>query len=190
MRDRDRRAEFEEVLDHLIQGTRIATLGTGGLCLPTCVLLERVLAATHPAYRFAVRLGALHVRSRDSAIDSILFDPRTPDGAEPAPGPLPPNAGFHVWLEDSEGELLDPSILLTLHGHGYHVDPDEYLLGGGRSFESEGVGFVYEELRELELIGVEETEGYLARAISFVLTGQGNPSRLGPNVLDLAWRSR
>ena len=68
------------------------------------------------------------------------------------------------------------------------MDLDGYFLGGGRRFEREGLVFVYDELPELELVGVDETEGHLARAVSFVLTGA--PRDLGPNRLDVAWRPR
>jgi hypothetical protein len=85
-------------------------------------LVERVLAEALPAHAFALRLGSLNVVPRDEGIGPISFDPRRPSGEVPSPGRLSADAPFHAWLEDSAGELLDPSILLTLHADQYDVD--------------------------------------------------------------------
>lgn len=76
-----------------------------------------------------------------------------------------------------------------MHDDGYDVDPQEYFLGGGRRFERHGLVFIYEELREMELLGVGDSEPRLVRAVSFVTTGQPHALALGPNVLDVAWRA-
>jgi len=183
-----RRATGEALIDHVVMRAQLAAQLAPGLCLPVCVLVQRVLAKTLPARGFALRLGSLHVLSRDPETGSISFDPRNPDGTTPAPGRLPSDTPFHAWLEDSRGELLDPSILVTLHAEGYDVDSETYVHGGGRDFDLQGLRFVYEELHELELLGVKESEEHLDRAVSFVLTGEPHAHNLGPNFLDLAWR--
>lgn len=179
--------EADEVLiDHIVTGAQFAVGRAPRHCLPMCMLVERLLARALPAFRYSIRLGALNVLSRDERVEGISFDPRGDDGQAPSPGVLPSGAAFHAWLEDGRGELLDPSILLTLHADGYDVDPAGYFLGGGRQFERHALVFIYEELKELKLIGVDESEDFLARAASFVL--RGHPLDLGANFFDLTWQ--
>lgn len=177
----------ELVVDHMVTGAQLAVGRAPRHCLPICALVERLLARALPMFRFELRLGALQVLPRDQSVSPIAFDPRDDEGRAPSAGPLPPDAAFHAWLEDARGELLDPSILLTLHADGYDVDPEGYFLGGGREFERYGLVFIYEPLRELELTGVEASEAFLVRATSFILTGR--PLDLGANFFDLVWRA-
>lgn len=144
-----------------------------------------MLSLLLPAARYELRLGALNVVPRGLA-EPISFDPRRDDGTAPNPGPLPPDEAFHAWLETPKGDLLDPSIFLTLHAEGYHVDRESYILAQGRKFVQHDLAFLYEELRELELVGLAESEAHLERAVSFVQSG--HPLDLGPNFLDVAWR--
>jgi len=158
---------------HLMQGR--------GLCLPMCVLLQRVLAIFIPQRLFHVRLGALNVfpLSNEAGLDSISYDPRGPDGID---------GGFHTWLEDNNGLLLDPSILMTLHADGYDVNPRNYLLDGRRRMPYGPLGLIYEELPNLELLGVEESEPALAAQMRFVLTGIP-PMEVLEIHLDVGWRA-
>jgi hypothetical protein len=179
--EKARQAEVhDQVLDKVV--VRVHGIVRGrGLCLPMCVLLQRVLAISVPQRPFHVRLGALYVGplTEDTGIGPISYDPRGPDGID---------GGFHAWLEDDGGQLLDPSILVTLHADGYDVNPESYLLDGRRRMPFGALGFVYEELSELELLGVEESEPALAAQVRFVLTG-GLPTRPLEIHLDVGWRA-
>ncbi|MEZ4447289.1 MAG: hypothetical protein R3B72_49885 [Polyangiaceae bacterium] len=104
-----------------------------GLCLPQCYLLRRVLAAHHPGHPFTLCLGALRVDPLDRG-QPILFDPRTDAGVDI-------DAGFHAWLEDEQGRMVDPSILVTLVAEGYAVDPTHIVLAGNQQFGNFGLRF-------------------------------------------------
>jgi hypothetical protein len=181
-----KREADERVIEKVVGRAQFAVRHAPGRCLPLCVLVQRVLSLALPAARYQLRLGALKVVPRGLA-DAIAFDPRREDGTTPNPGILPPDEAFHAWLETPTGGLLDPSIFLTLHAKGYRVDRESYVLAEGREFEQHDLAFVYEELRELELVGLAESEAYLDRAISFVQSG--HPLDLGPNFLDATWRT-
>jgi hypothetical protein len=185
---RQREAD-ERVIDSVVAKAQEAIRHAPGLCLPACVLIDRVLAELLPHFRFALHLGALSILSEGGAFPPRLFDPRRSDGSPPDAGVLPRGEGFHAWLESREGDLLDPTIFLTLAAEGYDVDPAEYPMSKGRRLERNGLEFVYEPLPQLELIGVAESEAHLRRAVSFVLTGSPPATHLGPNVLDVAWRA-
>lgn len=167
----------EAIIDRALGAARVAINGPR-LCLPMCVLVERILAQVLPAPHFSLRLGSLQVYPEDRRIDPIHFDPRTPDGID---------GGFHAWLEDTNGLLLDPSILVTLHADGYKVDPQSYFLVGGRNFILSGLRLIYEELPELELLGVEESEPHLARLMALAMRGELPPAP-GMIHLDVGWR--
>src|SRR5262249_49548948 len=126
----------ERIIDRALGVARVP-MHEAGLCLPMCVFLERLLAKVLPGPPFSIRLGALRVGSRDANVEGIWFDPRDPDGID---------AGFHSWLEDANGALPDPSICLTLHSHGYAVDPQHYLLATKRQFVHGVLSFTYDEL--------------------------------------------
>lgn len=170
----------DSAIDEAVSRVRWLVRGRG-LCLPMCVLLRRVLAAFVPRRPFHLRLGALNVGpiAKNSGIEAISYDPRGEDGIE---------GGFHAWLEDDRGRLLDPSILVTLHADGYDVDPDSYLLDGRRRMVHGQLGMIYEELPELELLGVESSEPALASQMGFICDGRALPQSLAI-YLDVGWRA-
>ncbi|MCK6536833.1 MAG: hypothetical protein L6Q84_28025, partial [Polyangiaceae bacterium] len=129
-----RERERDDVVDAAVGALRYAMPGPG-LCLPSCVLLQRLLRHFLPSEEFLLHLGSLHVRSQDSTASAITFDPRTPEGID---------GGFHAWLEDKAGKVLDPSIPVTLHDEGYDVNPDTYFLDCGRNFVRHGLLFTYD----------------------------------------------
>lgn len=165
----------DAAVDRAVESIRYAVQGSG-LCLPSCVLLQRVLAVALPGEPFVLRLGALHVQphTEDHEVGPIAFDPRGPDGVD---------GGFHAWLETSDGRVLDPSIAVTLCHEGYTVDPGTYCLDGGRKFTRDGLLFLYEELADLELINVEESEPQLAHLLHMAFTGE--PAPVGTVFLDV-----
>jgi hypothetical protein len=165
------------ILDRAVASARHA-VRSPRLCLPMCVLLERILVKVLPVPHFSLRLGSLQVHPEDKSVSPIAFDPRGPDGID---------GGFHAWLEDTNGALLDPSIFPTLDAEGYDVDADNYFIGGGRTFVRAGLVFVYEELPELELLGLEKSELQLARLMDFALLGEMSPP--GVIYLDVGWRT-
>ncbi len=173
-----KREAREAIIDRAIGAAQLAVSGSG-LCLPMCVLLQRILEMVLPPPRFSLRLGSLHVRPIDESIDPISFDPRTPEGIDI-------DAGFHSWLEDSNGRLLEPSAFLTLHSHGYAVDPDDYCLSDGPTFVHDGLRFRYEELSELELTGLAESEPHIAELMAYAMDGV--PPTPGHVYLDVVWR--
>ncbi|RYG16795.1 hypothetical protein EON82_24600 [bacterium] len=148
------------------------------LCLQMCVLLERILRMVLPSLTFGLRLGSVHVIPEDKTISPILFDPRGPRGID---------GGFHAWLETPDGRLLDPSILITLDADGYAVDPNRILLVHGRSVVRDELRFVYEDLPDLEVVGVEESEPHLARLMALAMSGA--PQAPGTIYLDVRWRA-
>lgn len=172
-----RERERDAIVDAAVGALRHAMPGPG-LCLPSCLLLQRLLGHFLPSETFRLRLGSLHVHPQDTTASAITFDPRTPEGID---------GGFHAWLEDKSGKVLDPSIAVTLHDEGYDVNPDTYFLDGGRNFVRHGLAFIYEELPELELIGVEESEPQLAHLERMALTGE--PAPAGTVYLDVRWRT-
>jgi len=178
MRNREARQKAQEtVIDQAVGAARVA-INNPGLCLPMCVLCERILAQVLPSPGFSIRLGSLHVSPEDRDVRPIAFDPRTPDGIE---------GGFHAWLEDRNGQLLDPSIFVTLHAEGFDTDAASYLLVQGRCFALTGLRFVYEELPELELLGLHESEPQLARLMALAMRGEPCPK--GTVYLDVGWRN-
>ena len=181
-----RREAHERVIDKVVGRAQFAVRHAPGRCPPLCVLVQRVLCVELPAARYELRLGALNVVPQRGLADPISFDPRRDDGTTPDQGPLRPDEPFHAWLETASGELLDPSILLTLHAEQYNVDPEGYILAQGRRFMQHDLGFLYDELPQLELVGLAESEGHLERAVSLVRFG--HPLDLGPNFLDVRWR--
>ncbi len=178
--EKARMAEAHDtIIDDAVSRVRWIVRGRG-LCLPMCVLLQRALAVFVPERPFRLRLGALNVAplSTDSGIEPISYDPRGVDGID---------GGFHAWLEDDHGRLLDPSILVTLHADGYDVNPESYLLDGRRRMPYDQIGLFYDELPELELLGVERSEPALAAQMEFVFTGRP-PSGVLAIHLDVGWR--
>lgn len=167
----------DAIVDVALGGVRLAMPGAG-LCLPTCVLLQRILAQSLPGSAFSLRLGSLQVHPQDGTASVITFDPRTPEGID---------GGFHAWLEDKAGKVLDPSIAVTLHDEGYEVDPNTYFLDAGRKFVRHGLLFIYEELPELELVGIEESEPHLAGLMALALDGE--VPEPGLIHLDVRWRN-
>ncbi|MEZ4444380.1 MAG: hypothetical protein R3B72_35225 [Polyangiaceae bacterium] len=153
-------------------------------CLPQCYLLRRVLAAHQPGHPFTLCLGGLRVDPLDGA-QSMLFDPRTDVGIDI-------NAGFHAWLEDEDGRMVDPSILWTLVAEGYAVDPTEIVVAESRRFVGFGLGFTYERLTELVLVGMEASEPHIARLERWVrlamLDIEPPPLEHGVVALDVEWR--
>jgi hypothetical protein len=165
-------------LDRGIRAARMAT-NSPGLCLPMCVLLGRILDEGFPAHGFSLRLGALHVVAKDEErFGRISFDPRGPGGIDD---------GFHAWLEDADGFLVDPSILVTLRSHGFEVNPDDYLVAKQRRFPDSELFFVYEELPELELLGLEASEPGLANFMALAMHGR-RPAGVVDILLDVGWR--
>ncbi len=57
-----------------------------------------------------------------------------------------------------------------------------------RQFVRHGLLFVYEELPELELVGVEESEPQLAHLMR--MAGTGEPAPPGTIYLDVRWCAR
>lgn len=177
-RDRSVKVEArEQVIDWAVSVAH-HVMPLRGLCLPQCVLVERLLGERLPPPQFTMKLGALRVFPEGSAGDPIFYDPRGPGGIED---------GFHAWLEQPDGRLLDPSICLTLHADGYDVNPAEYTIAGGRSFSSRGHVYLYEELADLEMIGLAETEPVLesCRRVAYGLP----PGPPGDCLLDVRWRN-
>jgi hypothetical protein len=170
-------AARELAIDRALGQVRRAVGGQQGLCLPMCVLAERILAQGVPPPRFALRLGSLHVYPEDEDFDPIAFDPRTPEGID---------AGFHAWLFDGQ-RILDPSIHLTLALKGYPVDPAGYVLSGGNRFALEGLRYLYEELPDLEMFGLEASEPHLNALMAFALGGE--LPLPGTLFLDVRWRA-
>ncbi|MCA9623867.1 MAG: hypothetical protein KC731_32820, partial [Myxococcales bacterium] len=112
-------------------------------------------------------------------------DPRTDVGIDI-------NAGFHAWLEDEHGRMVDPSILWTLVAEGYAVDPTEIVVAESRRFVGFGLGFTYERLTELVLVGMEASEPHIARLERWVrlamLDIEPPPLEHGVVALDVEWR--
>ena len=174
---RHRAGKQQAVIERTVAAVRFA-MPDVGICLPMCVLLKRFLARELPARPFFLRLGSLHVIPQDGTTDPVLFDPRGPGGID---------GGFHAWLEDDSGRLLDPSIHPTLSALGYRVDERNCFIDGGRSFVVDGLAFLYEELPDLEVIGLPESEPHLSRLEAFALTAQRSPP--GVIHLDVHWRT-
>jgi hypothetical protein len=173
-----RKERRRDIIDGAVAGARLA-LAEPGLGLPMCVLVERILATTLPPPRFTLRLGSLRVYPEDEGFDPFCLDPTGPDGID---------GGVHTWLEDPNGVLLDPSIMVTLAANGYEAHADEYVSMTGREFALSGLNFIYEELPDLELLGVREAEPHLARIVALVLSRAPitTPGRIA---LDVGWRS-
>jgi hypothetical protein len=170
----------EQIIDQAIGALRLP-YPDSRLCLQTCVLLERLLGQVLPPPRYSLRLGSLHVVPVAGPIGPIVFDPRGPDGID---------GGFHAWLQDENGQILDPSILVTLDREGYSVNPMSYFLVNSPQTELSGLRFIYEAIPDLQLLGLAESEEHLARAMEFAMTGIGHPGLLGECRLDLAWRTK
>jgi hypothetical protein len=170
----------DSIIDNAVSRVRWIVQGRG-LCLPMCVLLQRVLAVVVPGRAFHLRLGALNVGplAKATDVEPIAYDPRGQDGID---------GGFHAWLEDDHDRLLDPSILVTLHADGYDVDPESYLLDGRRRMPYGNLAMIYEELPELELLGVEPSEPALTAQMDFVLRGRPPTGPLKIQ-LDVGWRA-
>lgn len=181
----------DELLDRAVNALRFV-IPDPRQCLQSAFLLSRVLDAVARGHGFVLKLGSLHVIPEDQNHPEgpSIFDPREwPRGAD---GSLPPEAGFHAWLERRDGTLLEPSILLTLAGDGYDVRGDGYFTCGGRRTKLEGLWFVYEPLPDLQLVGVGPSEPHLALALKLALTGPSpglHRDALGPNYLDVKWRA-
>lgn len=173
---------YEAVVDDAVQDVRRVMPGRG-LCLPMCVLLQRVLAERLPHQPFRLRLGALTIlpRSPTAGIGPIVLDPRGPEGID---------AGFHAWLEDRHNGVLDPSILVTLAAEGYSVNPGSYLLGGPRKVAYGPLNLNYEEVSDLELRGLVESESALLTQMKWVNEGlpEVRPSVPIDIYLDVGWR--
>ena len=108
-RARDMKQEGRaRTLDLAIGVARVAINGPS-LCLPMCVLIERILARMLPPPSFSLRLGSLQLHAVAPGVEGICFDPRTAEGID---------GRFHAWLENPRGELLDPSIFVTLAARG------------------------------------------------------------------------
>lgn len=174
---RHRASKQLAVIERAVAAVRFA-MPDAGICLPMCVLLKRLLARELPARHFFLRLGSLHVIPQDGTLGPVLFDPRGPDGID---------GGFHAWLEDESGRLLDPSIHPTLGALGHRIDKCDCFIDGGRSFVVDGVAFLYEVLPELEVIGLPESEPHLSRLEAFALTAKRSPP--GVIHLDVRWRT-
>ncbi len=152
-------------------------IGGARLCLPMSVLLERILAVVHPTSTFRLRLGSLGVAPEGGG-PGICYDPRGDGGID--------NDGFHAWLEDEGKRLLDPSALISLKAGGFDVDDDVVLLQSSREFVHQRLRFVYEELSELEMFGVEESRPHLDGLLGLALNGIVPTS--GAIFLDVRWR--
>lgn len=152
-----------------------------GLCLPMAVVLERVLETLLPEDAFRVKLGSVHILPLDQTALPVSYDPRGPEGVD---------GGFHAWVEDRRGELLDPSIGITLAADGHDVDPEVLIQCAGRTFDAFERRFVYEEIENLELVGREAAEEYLATTVHVATTGGLPPGSPGVLVcpLDVRWR--
>jgi hypothetical protein len=147
-----RERERDQLIDLAVSGVRFATQGPR-LCLQMSVLLENLLGEVLPKDLFKVRLGSLHVFPTREDQDPITFDPRSPDGVD---------GGFHAWVEDRRGELVDPSIAPTLAAEGYAVDPADLIQCAGRSFTAFDLRFHYEPLDELELLNLDKSAHWIA----------------------------
>lgn len=165
------------LVQEAVARTRLA-IHDSHVCIAMCVLLQRVLVRLDPSSTFTLRLGSLHVIPHPPRSGRILFDPRGPDGID---------GGFHAWLEDTDGRVLDPSILQTLFEEGYAVDPLGYVIAAARVFDGFAMRFVYEELTTLELTGVDQSEPHLARLMIVVMEGRSQPA--GNIYLDVVWKS-
>jgi hypothetical protein len=171
--------ERDEVLDRAVGAVRSVVRGRG-LCLASAVLLDRILERVLPADGFKLKLGSLQVSPVEPGTAGVAYDPRGPAGVD---------GGFHAWVEDKRGELVDPSITATLAAEGYLVDSESLIQCAGRTFNAFGLRFFYEELQELELINVEEAEPYLSAALHLALTGEPpSPARVLSCPLDVRWR--
>lgn len=148
-----------------------------GLCLPQCVLLGRMLGELLPHRRFDLRLGSLVLHPQRGDVEPITFDPRGPGGIDD---------GFHAWLEDADGVLLDSSMCITLNAEGYDVPPDQYFSCVGRTIPFDDFVLVYEELPDLQLLGLHESQvmlDHLYRAATL-----GTPMPHGQVMLDIGWK--
>jgi hypothetical protein len=125
-----------------------------------------------------LRLGSLHVVPIDVSVEPIVFDPRGPDGID---------GGFHAWLEKLDGELLDPSICPTLAAEGYDVDGGTYFTERSKKFVMSGLGMIYEELPNLELLGLEASEPGLRHQMNLAMLGILPPEPIAI-LLDVGWR--
>ena len=67
------------------------------------------------------------------------------------------------------------------------MDTGDYCLCSGRAFVYAGLRFVYEELPELEMSGLAESEPHLAELMAFAMDGV--PPSPGKVYLDVRWRT-
>jgi hypothetical protein len=176
-----RERERDQLIDIAVSGVRFVTQGPR-LCLQMSVLLETLLADVLPADLFKVRLGSLHVHPTREGQEGITFDPRGTEGVD---------GGFHAWVEDRRGELVDPSIAASLAAEGYDVDPAELVQCAGRSFVAFDLGFAYEPLDDLELINLDASAHWLATVRELaVMGGLRRPTSVLVCPLDVRLRPR
>ena len=161
----------DQRIDAMVSGVRFAIRGPR-LCLQMSVLLESLLADVLPGALFKVRLGSLHVYPTGASSEGTTFDPRGPSGVD---------GGSHAWVEDRRGELVDPSIAITLATEGYDINPTALLQSATREFAAFGLGFLYEPLDELELVNLDASAHWLATMRELAETGTLSPS--SPRIL-------
>jgi hypothetical protein len=174
-------AEREAVIEEAVVLSRVL-MSDPGLCLPMCVFMERLLQKVLRGSTFTLRLGSLRTYPGDASIapEPLFFDPRGPDGID---------GGFHAWLEDADGALLDPSVFATLADRGFNVNPRHFCRTYARKFWTSNVAFEYEELPELELIGLPETASVLQNWLAWALRRKPDePFDMGHVHLDVRWR--
>lgn len=93
-----------------------------------------------------------------------------------------------AFMHGSRIETGSFSILCTLAADEYDVEPDAYIINSsGRIFSQFGLRFVYEDLPELELLGLEESEEALGCLM--IVAVEGRPQPPCEIKLDVGWRN-
>lgn len=149
------------------------------VCLPMCVLLQRVVETTLHE-RLHLRVGALNLFPTDlihAELGPHSYDPR---GSEDT------SSGFHAWLESDNAIVVDPSLPISLKALGYRVDDDDFLAFKGRHLRYRGLELLYEELPDLEVTGLEASEAALAQQLAKALFGRELSSHI-KIYLDVRW---
>lgn len=170
----------DRVIDRAVGLAQFVTRRSN-LCLQTSVLVERLLGELGlPGAAFSTKLGSLKVYAEETDGGCIFFDPRD-DSLAPA--------AFHVWLEDTNGHVLDPTINLTLLNEGYDVDATTYFIAPRRTTYVKRMKFEYEVLPDLEILELEASEPGLRALMDLALLGKPlTEHHVIP--LDIGWRGK
>ncbi|MFI5298713.1 MAG: hypothetical protein ACHREM_11500 [Polyangiales bacterium] len=170
----------EEQTDLIIDGAVAAvhyTIPEARACLYQADLLRRLLAVSLPGSSFEMKLGAVNLHPRRADIEVITFDPRPTGNLDD---------GFHAWLENREGILLDCSMPISLHDEGYRIRRDEYFSHRDRTVPFEDFVLVYEELPELELVCPPEAERMMQQMV--LAAADVAPKPPGMITMDVRWK--